>query len=256
MRAITFLIVVLLLQTTLALSQEQKSDNFAKKILHDQKAIWTSPFTGSNDRFKWMIPMAATSAFLLTRDADWTESYKPSEHTLNWSNNVSEFGSAYSVYGSALGFYFLGKVSHNENLTHTGLVGLEALLNSTIVGGVLKVATDRERPNSGDGDGSFWGGGSSFPSGHSMAIWSVATAMVNARPRPLYWHIIAYGIASSVSVARIAEEEHFASDVFVGSTLGFFIGRYVARQSSLSQKFAFIPVANHKSIGFNLICKW
>lgn len=256
MRPILLLIFLSFFLTGISFSEDQKSNNLAKNILRDQKAIWTSPFVGSNDRFKWMIPFAATSAFLLTRDNDWSQSYKPSEHTLNWSNSVSEIGSAYSVYGSVTGMYLLGKVSHNENLTHTGLVGLEALLNSTIVGGALKLATDRERPNSGDGDGSFWGGGSSFPSGHSMAIWSIATAMVNARPRPIYWHIIAYSIASSVSVARIAEEQHYASDVFVGSALGFFIGRYVAHQSSGPQKFAFMPVADHKSVGFNLICKW
>jgi membrane-associated phospholipid phosphatase len=256
MRSILLLIVFLVLQTTFAISQEQKSNNLAKNILRDQKAIWTSPFVGSNDRFKWMIPFAATSAFLITRDNDWSHSYQPSENTLNWSDQVSKIGSAYAVYGSVTGVYLLGKVSNNENLAHTGFVGLEALLNSTIVGGVLKLATDRERPNSGDGDGSFWGGGSSFPSGHSMAIWSVASAMVNARPRPIYWHIIAYSIASSVSIARIAEEEHFASDVFVGSAFGFFIGRYVAHQSSDHEKFAFMPVATHKSIGFNLVCKW
>jgi membrane-associated phospholipid phosphatase len=256
MRPILFLVLFLLLSNCVAFSQEQKSSNLAKNILRDQKAIWLSPFVGSNDRFKWMIPLAATSAFLLTRDNDWSRSYQPSESTLNWGDHVSKLGSAYAVYGSVTGFYLLGKVSHNDDLTHTGLVGIEALLNATIVSGVLKVATDRERPNTGDGNGSFWGGGSSFPSGHSMAIWSITTAMVNARPRPIYWHIIAYTIASSVSVARIAEEEHYASDVFVGSAIGFFIGRYVARQSSDPQKFAFMPIANHKTVGFNLVCKW
>ena len=256
MRRIAFLLVILFLQTTFAMSEDQKSSNLFNNLWRDQKAIWSSPFVGSNSRFKWIVPFAATSAFLITRDNQWSQNYVPSENTLNWSDHVSEIGSAYAVYGSATGFYLLGKVSHNENITHTGLVGLEALLNSSIVGGALKLATDRERPNSGDGDGSFWGGGSSFPSGHSMAIWSLATAMVNARPRPIYWHVIAYGIASSVSVARIAEEKHFASDVFVGSALGFFIGRYVAHQSSHEQKFAFMPVANHKSIGFNLAWNW
>lgn len=256
MRPILFLIFISFLSTSIAFSQEQRSSNLFTNLVNDQKAIWTSPFTAGKSSFKWILPVAATSAFLITRDNEWSQNYKPSQNTLNWSNDVSEIGSAYAVYGSVTGFYLLGKVSHNENLTHTGLVGLEALLNSSIVGGVLKVATDRERPNSGDGDGSFWGGGSSFPSGHSMAIWSIATAMVNARPRPIYWHIIAYSIASSVSVARIAEEQHFTSDVFVGSTLGFLIGRYIAHQSSDHQKFAFMPVANHKSAGLNLVCKW
>src|SRR5262245_33168036 len=108
MRSIVFLIFVSFLQTSIAVSQEQKSYNLAKNLWRDQKAIWTSPFVGDNSRFKWMIPIAATSAFLLTRDNEWSQDYKPSENTIEVSNNISEIGSAYAVYGSVTGFYLLG----------------------------------------------------------------------------------------------------------------------------------------------------
>ena len=39
--------------------------------------------------------------------------------------------------------------------------------------------------------------------------------------------VVAYGLAATVSAARIAAQKHFASDVFVGGTMGWFIGRYV-----------------------------
>jgi membrane-associated phospholipid phosphatase len=256
MRSIVLLVFISFLQASIVASQEQESYNLAKNLLRDQKAIWTSPFVGDNSRFKWIIPIAATSAFLISRDNEWSQEFVPSEDTIDWSKKVSKIGSAYGVYGTVGAFYLFGKLANNEDLTHTGLVGLEALLNATIVTGSLKLIADRERPHTGDGDGSFWDGGTSFPSGHSMAIWSIATAMVNAKPRPVYWHIIAYSIASSVSVARITEEKHYASDVFVGSAMGYFIGRYVARQSFEQQKVTFIPVADRRSVGFNLICKW
>jgi hypothetical protein len=41
--------------------------------------------------------------------------------------------------------------------------------------------------------------------------------------------LLAYGAASSVSVARLLSREHFASDVLVGSALGWYVGRQVYR---------------------------
>jgi hypothetical protein len=39
--------------------------------------------------------------------------------------------------------------------------------------------------------------------------------------------ITAYSLAGIVSVARIAAQKHFASDIVAGGTMGWFIGRYV-----------------------------
>ena len=36
-----------------------------------------------------------------------------------------------------------------------------------------------------------------------------------------------YGLASVVAASRISGQKHWVSDIFVGSTIGFLIGRYV-----------------------------
>ena len=41
--------------------------------------------------------------------------------------------------------------------------------------------------------------------------------------------IVAYGLATGVSVTRVLGQEHFPSDVFVGAACGYLIGRYVVR---------------------------
>jgi hypothetical protein len=41
----------------------------------------------------------------------------------------------------------------------------------------------------------------------------------------------AYSLASLVGIARIVERQHFPSDVFVGASLGYLIGRHVAHSA-------------------------
>jgi hypothetical protein len=74
--------------------------------------------------------------------------------------------------------------------------------------------------------------------------------------------ITAYGLAGIVSAARIAAQKHFASDVVAGSTMGWFIGRYVydTHMSHLAHKHAslvpmFLPLAepSQRAYGITLL---
>jgi hypothetical protein len=55
--------------------------------------------------------------------------------------------------GGAAGLYFLGLGTHNEHLAETGRLGAEAVIDSLLVVEALKLATNRERPNEGNGQG-------------------------------------------------------------------------------------------------------
>ena len=101
------------------------------------------------------------------------------------------------------------------------------MIDSAIVVTALKEITQRRRPLAAKGRGDFFDGGSSFPSGHSIEAWSLATVIANEyHDRPLV-QIAAYGIAGAVSVARFTGQQHYLSDVLVGSAMGYGIGRYV-----------------------------
>ncbi len=67
---------------------------------------------------------------------------------------------------------------------------------------------------------------SSFPSNHALMAWSAASVLVHEYPGTLT-QVLAYGVATSVSVARVAGRDHFTSDAFVGSAVGWLIGRQV-----------------------------
>ena len=200
---------------------------FFKNILHDQKAIWTSPFHLRSRDAVWLAPLAGGTAVLIATDQSTGDEIAESHKQLNASRIVSYAGSAYGAGSVALAFYLFGRGKHDDRARETGLLGAEALVDSQIVGSALKEITQRSRPLSGTSRSDFFDGGSSFPSGHSIAAWSLATVIANEyHDRPLV-QITAYGIASAVSVARFTGQKHYLSDVLVGSAMGYGIGRYV-----------------------------
>jgi membrane-associated phospholipid phosphatase len=109
------------------------------------------------------------------------------------------------------------------------VLGAEALVDGGIVFSVLKNVSQRQRPGHDEGQGEFFDGGHSFPSGHATSAWALATVVANEYKDHRAVEIAAYGIASAVSVARFAGRNHFLSDVLVGSAVGYGIGRYVYR---------------------------
>jgi len=174
-----------------------------------------------------MAPLALGTAALMTTDRSSGDEIGKFHKQLNMSRIVSYAGSTYGVGGVAATFYLIGRAKHDDRARETGLLGAEALIDSAIVVTALKEITQRARPLAGRERSEFFERGTSFPSGHSIQVWSLATVIANEyHDRPLV-QIGAYGIASAVSLARFTGRKHYLSDVFVGSAMGYGIGRYV-----------------------------
>jgi membrane-associated phospholipid phosphatase len=145
---------------------------------------------------------------------------------------TSRLGTAYSLLPISGTFYFIGLGAHNQHFRETGILGFEAIANAAIVSTIIKLATLRQRPLEGNGNGTFWGTkgsylNSSFPSGHAVNSWALASIVAHEYSHTLIVPITAYGLATLVSVSRLAARQHFASDIIVGSATGWFIGDYV-----------------------------
>jgi membrane-associated phospholipid phosphatase len=200
---------------------------FFKNILNDQKAIWTAPFHLRGSDARWLAPLGFGTAALIATDRSTGDEIAESRRQLNASRIVSYAGSGYGVGGVALGFYLFGRATNDDRARETGLLGAEALIDSAIVVTGIKEVAQRRRPLAAKGRSDFFDGGSSFPSGHSIAAWSLATVIANEyHDRPLV-QITAYGLATAVSLSRFTGEKHYLSDVLVGSALGYGIGHYV-----------------------------
>ena len=202
---------------------------FFKNILQDQKAIWTAPFHLRGHDARWLAPLGLSTAALIATDRRTGDEIGKFHDQLNVSRYVSYAGSGYGVGGVALTFYLVGRAKHDDRARETGLLGAEALIDSAIVVTVLKEITQRRRPLAAKGRSDFFDGGSSFPSGHAIESWALATVIANEYHGHRLVQVGAYGIATAVSLSRFTGRKHYLSDVLVGSAMGYGIGRYVYR---------------------------
>ncbi len=201
-------------------------------ILRDQRDIWSSPFRLRGRSAVWLLPVAAIAAGLLATDRRVNGEVTESDGAVTPSNRISNIGSGFALAGAAGAFYAAGRAFHNDRAKETGLLGVEALVDETIVVTALKQLTNRERPNKLNGRQDFFDGGKAFPSGHAAASWALATVVAEQyADKPLVrWSAI--GAAAAVSVARVTARAHSPSDVFVGGLIGYLIGRHVAHRST------------------------
>jgi membrane-associated phospholipid phosphatase len=207
---------------------------FFADILRDQRAIWTSPFNLRRSDAKWLAPIGFSAVALLATDRHTSGElveHGDNRTRLRISKDIGRFGSLYATGGVAAAFYLTGRANNNARARETGLLGAEALLDSGIVVEILKTVSQRQRPPTDHSSGEFFDGGSSFPSGHAITTWSLATVIAQeyGQHRPLV-RLGAYGLATVVSLSRYTGRNHFLSDVLVGSAMGYGIGRYVYRQ--------------------------
>jgi membrane-associated phospholipid phosphatase len=209
-------------------SRSRSSDGAVKKVLgrfgKDQAEICSTPFRRSSP--KWDALFLAGAGVFIVTDRQASRAL-PGNH-LNVSRNISSVG----LYGTsaAAGVLLLsGLATHNEQARETGVLSVEALANTVTVYVGLQLITGRERPIEGSGNGRFWHNNalsSSFPSGHALFTWSMASVIAHEYPRPwVKW--LAYSTATAASVSRFTGREHFPSDVVVGSVIGYLIGRHI-----------------------------
>jgi len=196
-----------------------------KEFLLDQKQIWTSPAKLQFSDIQWLVPMSGIAAGLFVTDVDYSKNLSHNPTTISHYNTVSDAGIG-ALIGGAGGMWLLGHVKHNEHWSETGFLAGEAALNSLVAVESLKYSLGRDRPYQGNGTGPFFQGGTSFPSEHAAAAWSIAGVVAHEYPSP-FIKIVAYGLASLVDYSRIRARQHFPSDVFVGSMMGNFIGQNI-----------------------------
>ena len=200
-------------------TSQGKQTGLASRFIGDQREIWTSPARLRFSDTEWLIPLSGITAGLFVTDSDFSKHLSHNPTTISHYKTLSNAGVG-ALVGGAGGMWLLGHVKHNEHWSETGFLAGEAALNSLVMVEGLKYSLRRERPYQGDGSGSFFqSGGTSFPSEHAAAAWSVAGVIAHEYPGP-FTKIMAYGLASLVSVSRVKAHQHFPSDVVVGSVIG------------------------------------
>ena len=183
---------------------------------------------------RW-VAMGALTAALIATDHKTINTFENAPTQTRWGNNISRVGAAYTVIPVAAGFFFTGAAADDSKARETGVLGAEALLDGLIVQEVLKPIAGRDRPYMAHDHPKWFDGGSSFPSGHAIAAWSMASVISRQYPHHKWVPILTYGLAATVGAARFSAQQHYLSDVVVGGAIGWFIGHYVVGAHSKTQ---------------------
>lgn len=209
-------------------------------FLHDQKDLWTFPIRLAKGHYLLPTAIVVGGTIALLYSDPYTMPYFRN-HQQNWDDANDVFDPVITtseVISLPAGLLTAGYIRHDDREVNTALLATEAYGDSVVINLAMKAVTRRERPSDvpphGNFEDTFFSGsksplkGSSFPSGHSTAVWSVATIVAERyRHRGKPWvPVLAYTLATAISCSRITEAAHFPSDVWMGASLGYTIAKY------------------------------
>ena len=201
-----------------------------RNLFLDQKNFWLTPFHMTEAQWQVTVPLAFAAAALVASDTAIERHVPTNPTTVSHAVTASNAGLG-AMAGLGAGMFLWGHLTDNDQQRETGVLSGEAAIDAFLDTEVFAYATGRERPFVDGGRGRFFQGGDSFPSQHAAISWAIASLIAHEYPG-LLTQFLAYGMAGGVSAARFAGQKHFASDVVVGSALGWYLGRQVFRSHS------------------------
>jgi membrane-associated phospholipid phosphatase len=211
-------------------------------LLRDQQHIWTFPVRLAQGH-NWFptITVLGTTAGLVVLDPTEGTYFRNTKTFQGFNNIFTGNATVAGIIAAPISLYVLGLVRKDSKMEQTALFAGEAIANAEILTTILKDATERVRPAgfpaSGnlsdswfDSSGSFLRGNGSFPSGHTIAAFSVATVVSRRYGNHRWVPYVAYGMAALVGFSRLSLSAHFMSEVFMGGALGYSVSRYTVLQ--------------------------
>jgi len=216
-------------------SHEYKlNKEFLKRFGSDIYEVIKAPAGWEKKDFWRLTAVLGTGALLFAFDQDiddWSQDRRTSS-----SEDLARFGSALGD-GSFLGamiatLYVTGEIFDSRSLRKTALLSLESWLTSGAFVLGLKALTGRARPGKDEGPYSFHpftfrSEYSSFPSGHASSAFAVATVIADQSDSVVI-DVLAFSLSTFAALSRIHKGSHWASDVFIGAAIGYFIGKKIA----------------------------
>lgn len=203
-----------------------------KSMASDAVHIFTSPAYIRTRDLAWLLPLAGASGAAFATDTHTMRDVVSRNPSFNQTAvNVSD-GLLFTSIATPVGMYAWGKIKGDERSRETGILASQALGEAYVVGELVKVVTFRERPAIDNARGDFFSApsklDSSFISGHSVIAWSSAAVIAGEYHNP-WAQLGIYTAATGVSLTRVLGQQHFPSDVLIGSSVGWLIGHYVYR---------------------------
>ncbi len=157
------------------------------------------------------------------------------------------FGDVKYMGALSLGTYAIAEAVDQAGLANAkrekalGLLALESIALAQGISFSLKWISGRDRPNKTDNRYQFKGPGNgdnqAFPSGHATVAFAMATTISEIYGETSPWvPWVTYPIAVGTALARVDKNKHWASDVFVGGLVGYFVAKTVVKYNPFLEK--------------------
>jgi len=208
-------------------------------MARDQKQMWLFPLSVAHGQH--LLPTLAfvgATATFMAMDAHNATYFRHTSAYKGFNNAFSGRNTSILMEALPTIMYGVGLARKDSYMQHTFLLAGEAVLDSEILTSVMKDIDRRLLPgevlneNFSESwfrktDGSLVKGRGSFPSGHGIVAFSLATVIADRYPNPRWIPWTAYGFASLVTFSRLPLQAHFSSDAFAAAVLGYVIAHYV-----------------------------
>jgi PAP2 superfamily len=178
----------------------------------------------------------------------------------NFNDKLKDVGNFYgTIYPTLIaggGLYAIGLFEGNDNVRVTGRMVFESVAIAGLLTTITKSAFGRHRPYTNDGSTKFEGPTFesdylSLPSGHATVAFALSTTLAN-RIHNTYVSVGLYSLAGITALARIYDDKHWASDVFLGSAIGYFVGDFISGKKNKETAYHLYPSLNGLKFVYNL----
>ncbi|MCX5782563.1 MAG: phosphatase PAP2 family protein [Elusimicrobia bacterium] len=141
------------------------------------------------------------------------------------------WGEWYSAPLLAGAFALHGWINKNNSSKKIGFELIQAAIYSSAITQVVKISIGRARPYMNEGAFSYKpfnlnSDYSSLPSGHTANAFAVSTVLSKNIDNS-FWKAAVYLPAACTAVSRVYEDQHWASDCFLGAAIGYLCGSWV-----------------------------
>jgi membrane-associated phospholipid phosphatase len=210
---------------------------YFKSFLYDTRDVIIAPIHWQKTQWITASGIIATTGVLIATDPQTHNFFQQKRTTL--TNNLSLY--AFEPLGSGkYSFPILGAFglhyafTHNPRSGRVFFLGTKSLILAGATVFILKNIFQRYRPYQSNPTNAYkWdfiNGNfthNSFPSGHTVVVFSIATTIATEYYDTPVIPIICYTLATLTALSRVNDNKHFLSDVFMGASLGFSISKMV-----------------------------
>lgn len=244
-----------------SVSEHKFNKEFLSNFKDDFVNVIESPGHWSSKDILSLSIIIGTGTLLYAVDQDFQDWFQDNRSPTSddISGFVSPLGKGLFLGLLAGSLYASGEIFDRDDLRKTALLSLESWLTSGVIVLGLKFVTGRARPGVGEGcyafhPFSFKSSYNSFPSGDAASAFAVAATIAD-QSDSFSIDFLVYSLATLVGIYRIHDNKHWASDVFVGSSIGYFVGKKISdlrrRQDSKDFRIGFQFSPNEQSLSIS-----